>query len=184
MIGCRSGTSCRRRIMEPDGYPKLPASACERRLTVRHGGPRIGTMVYEPLKSAATRTQCTIQRGRRRSARRAIKLDHLLRQGSQTPAAGRSARHPTLTAAVAGLGYRATLADAPSDFLTPGRYRQDARSAVETTRRSSNGALHIAVISSGGPRWQRHFEEAVRARRDVTRRSERGTISGTAVNVV
>ena len=40
MIGCRSGTSCRRRIAVADRTAaNSPPSACERRLTVRHGGP-------------------------------------------------------------------------------------------------------------------------------------------------
>ncbi|HHQ2970812.1 MULTISPECIES: mercury(II) reductase [Enterobacteriaceae] len=66
-----------------------------------------------------------------------------------------------LTAAVAGLGYRATLADAPS-VSTP-------------------GALHIAVIGSGGAAMAAALKAVEQGARVTL--IERGTIGGTCVNV-
>ncbi|QJB54697.1 mercury(II) reductase [Escherichia coli] len=55
-----------------------------------------------------------------------------------------------LTAAVAGLGYRATLADAPS-VSTPGGLLDKMRDLLgRNDKTGSSGALHIAVIGSGG----------------------------------
>src|SRR3546814_7644603 len=55
-----------------------------------------------------------------------------------------------LTAAVAGLGYRATLADAPS-VSTPGGLLDKMRDLLgRNDKKGSSSALHIAGIVSGG----------------------------------
>ncbi len=81
-----------------------------------------------------------------------------------------------LTAAVAGLGYRATLADAPEFQPT----RQDARSAGRNDKTVA-AALHIAIIGSGGAAMAAALK-AVEQGATVTL-IERGTIGGTCVNI-
>ncbi|WP_345797221.1 mercury(II) reductase [Castellaniella sp. MT123] len=87
-----------------------------------------------------------------------------------------------LTAAVAGLGYRATLADAP---VAPagggllGKMREWLGS--EDKAGSDASALHVAVIGSGGAAMAAALK-AVEQGAHVTL-IERGTIGGTCVNV-
>ena len=86
-----------------------------------------------------------------------------------------------LTAAVAGLGYRATLADAPS-VSTPGGLLDKMRDLLgrnDTT--GSSGALHIAVIGSGGAAMAAALKAVEQGARVTL--IERGTIGGTCVNV-
>ncbi|BBA37118.1 MerA [Methylocaldum marinum] len=88
----------------------------------------------------------------------------------------------TLTAAVAGLGYRATLADAP---VVPagggllGKVREWLGSGDKAG--GDAGKLHIAVIGSGGAAMAAALK-AVEQGAHVTL-IERGTIGGTCVNV-
>ena len=88
----------------------------------------------------------------------------------------------TLTAAVAGLGYRATLADAP---VAPagggllGKVREWLGS--DDKAGGDAGKLHIAVIGSGGAAMAAALK-AVEQGAHVTL-IERGTIGGTCVNV-
>ena len=88
----------------------------------------------------------------------------------------------TLTAAVAGLGYRATLADAP---VAPagggllGKVREWLGS--DDKAGGDDGKLHIAVIGSGGAAMAAALK-AVEQGAHVTL-IERGTIGGTCVNV-
>jgi mercuric reductase len=88
----------------------------------------------------------------------------------------------TLTAAVAGLGYRATLADAP---VAPagggllGKVREWLGS--DDKAGGDAGKLHIAVIGSGGAAMAAALK-AVEQGAQVTL-IERGTIGGTCVNV-
>jgi mercuric reductase len=88
----------------------------------------------------------------------------------------------TLTAAVAGLGYRATLADAP---VAPagggllGKVREWLGS--DDKAGGDGGKLHIAVIGSGGAAMAAALK-AVEQGAHVTL-IERGTIGGTCVNV-
>ena len=87
-----------------------------------------------------------------------------------------------LTAAVAGLGYRATLADAPPTS-TPGGLLDKMRDLLgRNDKASGNGnALHVAVIGSGGAAMAAALK-AVEQGAQVTL-IERGTIGGTCVNV-
>nr|WP_172691996.1 mercury(II) reductase [Klebsiella aerogenes] len=86
-----------------------------------------------------------------------------------------------LTAAVAGLGYRATLADAPS-VSTPGGLLDKMRDLLgRNDKTGSSGALQIAVIGSGGAAMAAALK-AVEQGAQVTL-IERGTIGGTCVNV-
>jgi mercuric reductase len=87
-----------------------------------------------------------------------------------------------LTAAVAGLGYKATLADAP---LTENRsgLLDKVRGWMGAADKGSAGErpLHIAVIGSGGAAMAAALK-AVEQGAEVTL-IERGTIGGTCVNV-
>ncbi|QHS38497.1 mercury(II) reductase (plasmid) [Alcaligenes faecalis] len=87
-----------------------------------------------------------------------------------------------LTAAVAGLGYRATLADAPS-VSTPGGLLDKMRDLLGRNDKtgSSGGALHIAVIGSGGAAMAAALKAVEQGARVTL--IERGTIGGTCVNV-
>ncbi|TJU23184.1 mercury(II) reductase [Escherichia coli] len=86
-----------------------------------------------------------------------------------------------LTAAVAGLGYRATLADAPS-VSTPGGLLDKMRDLLgRNDKTGSGGALHIAVIGSGGAAMAAALKAVEQGARVTL--IERGTIGGTCVNV-
>ena len=88
----------------------------------------------------------------------------------------------TLLAAVAGLGYRAALADAPTAPAQGGlldRVREWVGGGDKTGR--DGGGLHIAVIGSGGAAMAAALK-AVEQGAHVTL-IERGTIGGTCVNV-
>ncbi len=87
-----------------------------------------------------------------------------------------------LTAAVAGLGYQATLADAPPTS-TPGGLRGKMREWLSTDDKAigGNNALHVAVIGSGGAAMAAALK-AVEQGAHVTL-IERGTIGGTCVNI-
>ncbi|HDZ8969801.1 mercury(II) reductase [Escherichia coli] len=86
-----------------------------------------------------------------------------------------------LTAAVAGLGYRATLADAPS-VSTPGGLLDKMRDLLgRNDKTGSRGALHIAVIGSGGAAMAAALKAVEQGARVTL--IERGTIGGTCVNV-
>ncbi|MBW2762212.1 MULTISPECIES: mercury(II) reductase [Enterobacteriaceae] len=86
-----------------------------------------------------------------------------------------------LTAAVAGLGYRATLADAPS-VSTPGGLLDKMRDLLgRNDKTGSCGALHIAVIGSGGAAMAAALKAVEQGARVTL--IERGTIGGTCVNV-
>lgn len=86
-----------------------------------------------------------------------------------------------LTAAVAGLGYRATLADAPS-VSTPGGLLDKMRDLLSRNDKTgSSGALHIAVIGSGGAAMAAALKAVEQGARVTL--IERGTIGGTCVNV-
>ncbi|EFT9292278.1 mercury(II) reductase [Salmonella enterica] len=86
-----------------------------------------------------------------------------------------------LTAAVAGLGYRATLADAPS-VSTPGGLLDKMRDLLgRNDETGSSGALHIAVIGSGGAAMAAALKAVEQGARVTL--IERGTIGGTCVNV-
>ena len=86
-----------------------------------------------------------------------------------------------LTAAVAGLGYRATLADAPS-VSTPGGLLDKMRDLLgRNAKPGSSGALHIAVIGSGGAAMAAALKAVEQGARVTL--IERGTIGGTCVNV-
>ena len=86
-----------------------------------------------------------------------------------------------LTAAVAGLGYRATLADAPS-VSTPGGLLAKMRDLLgRNAQTGSSGALHIAVIGSGGAAMAAALKAVEQGARVTL--IERGTIGGTCVNV-
>ncbi|EJK1452523.1 mercury(II) reductase [Escherichia coli] len=86
-----------------------------------------------------------------------------------------------LTAAVAGLGYRATLADAPS-VSTPGGLLDKMRDLLDRNDKTgSSGALHIAVIGSGGAAMAAALKAVEQGARVTL--IERGTIGGTCVNV-
>lgn len=86
-----------------------------------------------------------------------------------------------LTAAVAGLGYRATLADAPS-VSTPGGLLDKMRDLLgRNDKTGSSGALHIAVIGSGGAAMAAALKAVEQGARVTL--IERGTIGGTCVNV-
>ncbi len=86
-----------------------------------------------------------------------------------------------LTAAVAGLGYRATLTDAPS-VSTPGGLLDKMRDLLgRNDKTGSSGALHIAVIGSGGAAMAAALKAVEQGARVTL--IERGTIGGTCVNV-
>ena len=86
-----------------------------------------------------------------------------------------------LTAAVAGLGYRATLADAPS-VSTPGGLLDKMRDLLgRNDKTGSSGALHIAVIGSGGAAMAAALKAVEQGARVTL--IERGTIGDTCVNV-
>lgn len=86
-----------------------------------------------------------------------------------------------LTAAVAGLGYRATLADAPS-VSTPGGLLDKMRDLLgRNDKTGSSGASHIAVIGSGGAAMAAALKAVEQGARVTL--IERGTIGGTCVNV-
>ena len=86
-----------------------------------------------------------------------------------------------LTAAVAGLGYRATLADAPS-VSTQGGLLDKMRDLLRRNDKTgSSGALHIAVIGSGGAAMAAALKAVEQGARVTL--IERGTIGGTCVNV-
>lgn len=86
-----------------------------------------------------------------------------------------------LTAAVAGLGYRATLADAPS-VSTPGGLLDKMRDLLgRNDKTGSSSALHIAVIGSGGAAMAAALKAVEQGARVTL--IERGTIGGTCVNV-
>ncbi|EGK7489682.1 TPA: mercury(II) reductase [Escherichia coli] len=86
-----------------------------------------------------------------------------------------------LTAAVAGLGYRATLADALS-VSTPGGLLDKMRDLLgRNDKTGSSGALHIAVIGSGGAAMAAALKAVEQGARVTL--IERGTIGGTCVNV-
>ncbi|MDG0854403.1 mercury(II) reductase [Roseateles puraquae] len=86
-----------------------------------------------------------------------------------------------LIAAVAGLGYRAALADA-SDPLPKGGRLDRARDWVAGGDKASHdGGLHIAVIGSGGAAMAAALKAVERGARVTL--IERGTIGGTCVNV-
>ncbi|MDL4438356.1 mercury(II) reductase [Enterobacter hormaechei] len=86
-----------------------------------------------------------------------------------------------LTAAVVGLGYRATLADAPS-VSTPGGLLDKMRDLLgRNDKTGSSGALHIAVIGSGGAAMAAALKAVEQGARVTL--IERGTIGGTCVNV-
>ncbi|MCI4429658.1 MAG: mercury(II) reductase [Burkholderiales bacterium] len=87
-----------------------------------------------------------------------------------------------LTAAVASLGYRAALADAP----TPSKgasLLDKARGLLGGSLKSTGkaGELHVAVIGSGGGAMAAALKAAERGARVTL--IERGTIGGTCVNV-
>jgi len=87
-----------------------------------------------------------------------------------------------LLAAVAGLGYRAALADAPSAPPRGGlldRVREWVGGGNETGH--GNGNLHIAVIGSGGAAMAAALKAVEQGARVTL--IERGTIGGTCVNV-
>ncbi|WP_407211221.1 FAD-dependent oxidoreductase [Enterobacter cloacae] len=114
------------------------------------------------------------------SARRAIS-GCLLRQGSAKLAIEVGTSPDALTAAVAGLGYRATLADAPS-VSTPGGLLDKMRDLLgRNDKTGSSGALHIAVIGSGGAAMAAALKAVEQGARVTL--IERGTIGGTCVNV-
>lgn len=85
--------------------------------------------------------------------------------------------HDALTAAVAALGYRATVADTlpPSNL---GRTRERVDNDRETGR--VGGSLHIAVIGSGGAAMAAALKATEQGARVTL--IERGTIGGTCVN--
>ena len=86
-----------------------------------------------------------------------------------------------LTAAVAGLGYRATLADAPS-VSTPGGLLDKMRDLLgRNDKTGSSGALHIVVVGSGGAAMAAALKAVEQGARVTL--IERGTIGGTCVNV-
>ncbi|MDP3008199.1 MAG: mercury(II) reductase [Methylococcales bacterium] len=87
-----------------------------------------------------------------------------------------------LTAAVAGLGYRATLADAPVTQPGVGLLGKMREWLGNSDKAGSDGGtLHVAVIGSGGAAMAAALK-AVEQGAHVTL-IERGTIGGTCVNV-
>lgn len=88
----------------------------------------------------------------------------------------------TLTAAVAGLGYRATLADAPPAEKQAGlRDKALGWFGGKDQSGGSENALHIAVIGSGGAAMAAALKAVEQGARVTL--IERGTIGGTCVNV-
>ncbi|UUZ73774.1 mercury(II) reductase [Polaromonas sp. P1(28)-8] len=87
-----------------------------------------------------------------------------------------------LTAAVAGLGYKATLADAPTAEKRGGLLDK-ARGWLSGGDKSvgDGGKLHIAVIGSGGAAMAAALKAAEQGAKVTL--IERGTIGGTCVNV-
>ncbi|KAG1450449.1 hypothetical protein G6F57_016399 [Rhizopus arrhizus] len=88
---------------------------------------------------------------------------------------------PLGLAAVAGLGYRAALADA-SNALPKGGLLDRMRDWVDGGDKASHdGGLHIVVIGSGGAAMAAALKAVERGARVTL--IERGTIGGTCVNV-
>jgi mercuric reductase len=88
----------------------------------------------------------------------------------------------TLMGAVAGLGYRATLADAPpAGNQTRPRDKALGWSGGKDDSSGSENALHIAVIGSGGAAMAAALKAVEQGARVTL--IERGTIGGTCVNV-
>jgi mercuric reductase len=88
----------------------------------------------------------------------------------------------TLTSTVAGLGYRATLADAPPTEKQAGlRDKALGWLGGKDTSAGSENALHIAVIGSGGAAMAAALKAVEQGARVTL--IERGTIGGTCVNV-
>ncbi|MDX1554431.1 MAG: mercury(II) reductase [Xanthomonadales bacterium] len=89
----------------------------------------------------------------------------------------------TLTAAVAEIGYQATLADAPSSRTGSAQLDRDRRAREGSKRedRAGGSGLHVAIIGSGSGA----FAAAIRAVEAGARVTmiERGTLGGTCVNV-
>ncbi|MEO7852627.1 MAG: mercury(II) reductase [Rubrivivax sp.] len=98
-----------------------------------------------------------------------------LAMASDTPPAA-------LTSAVASLGYRAALVDAPP-ASTGGRLLDRARDPLDggPMAAGKSGALHVAVIGSGGGAMAAALTAAEQGARVTL--IERGTIGGTCVNV-
>ena len=87
-----------------------------------------------------------------------------------------------LIAAVAGLGYKATLVDAPPADKCTGLFEKDSRWMEKPGKNICNThPLHIAIIGSGGAAMAAALK-AVEQGAKVTL-IERGTIGGTCVNV-
>ncbi len=86
-----------------------------------------------------------------------------------------------LTTAVAGLGYEATLADAPPTDNRAGLLDKMRDLLGRNDKTGSSGALHIAVIGSGGAAMAAALKAVEQGARVTL--IERGTIGGTCVNV-
>ncbi|MDG0854452.1 mercury(II) reductase [Roseateles puraquae] len=103
-------------------------------------------------------------------------------QGSVRLAVDAGTPSDALIAAVAGLGYRAALADAPSTAAKGGLLDRVREWVGSGDKASHNGsALHVAFIGSGGAAMAAALK-AVELGARVTL-IERGTIGGTCVNV-
>ncbi|RBA23584.1 mercury(II) reductase [Herminiimonas fonticola] len=89
-------------------------------------------------------------------------------------------RLEALTAAVAGLGYRATLIDAPP-VSTRGVLLDKTLGQLEGNDKSDHDVLHIAVIGSGGAAMAAALKAVAQGARVTL--VERGTIGGTCVNI-
>ncbi len=88
----------------------------------------------------------------------------------------------TLTAAVAGLGYRATLADAPVAPVSGGLLGKMREWLGSEDKAGGDGdKFHIAVIGSGGAAMAAALKAVEQGARVTL--IERGTIGGTCVNV-
>ena len=88
----------------------------------------------------------------------------------------------TLTAAVAGLGYRATLTDAPVAPAGSGLLGKVSEWLGSDDKAGGDGGkLHIAVIGSGGAAMAAALKAVEQGARVTL--IERGTIGGTCVNV-
>jgi mercuric reductase len=87
-----------------------------------------------------------------------------------------------LTAAVAAIGYRSALADAPP-VESRGRHLNTALGSLNRGNKtgSDGGGLHIAVIGSGGAAMATALKSAELGARVTL--IERGTLGGTCVNV-
>jgi mercuric reductase len=100
-------------------------------------------------------------------------------QGSATLAAAAGTSTDALLSAVAGLGYRAVLADAPDTFS------QECAAGLAQMRGeagpgSASDPLHVVVIGSGGAAMAAALKATERGARVTL--IERGTIGGTCVN--